>query len=49
VCQEPLDEARNDKNFLSAVVTEMKPGSTLTTQNTTAVLTVEKPILSTCK
>jgi len=49
VCQEQLDEVRNDKNFLSAVVTETKPGFTLTTQNPSAVLTVEKPILFTCK
>jgi hypothetical protein len=49
VCQKLLDEVRNDQNFLTAVVTETKPGFTLTKQNTTAVLTVEKPILSTCK
>jgi len=49
VCREPLDEVRNDQNFLSAVVTETKPGFTLTTQNPTSVPTVEKPILSTCK
>jgi len=49
VCQEPLDEVRNEQNFLSAVVTETKPGFTLTTQNPTGVPTIEKPILSTCK
>jgi hypothetical protein len=49
VCQEPLDEVRNDQNFIAAVVTEIKPGFTPTTQNPTAVLTLEKPILSTCK
>jgi len=49
VCQEPLDEIRNNQNFLAAYVTETKPGFTLTTQNPTAVLTVEKSILSTCK
>jgi len=49
LCQEPLDEVRNDQNFLSAVVTETKPGFTLTTQNPTGVRTVEKPILSTSK
>jgi hypothetical protein len=49
VCQEPLDEVRNDQKFLSVVVTETKPGFTLTTHYPTAVLTVEKPMLSICK
>jgi hypothetical protein len=49
VCQETLDEVRNDKNFLSVVVTETKPGFILRTWNPTGVPTVEKPILSTCK
>jgi hypothetical protein len=49
VCQEPLDEVRNDQNFLSGLVTGDKTWFTLTNWNPRAVLAVETPILTTSK
>jgi hypothetical protein len=43
VCQELLDEVRNDQNFLSGVISG---DEVLQPRNQTAVLSLEKPILS---
>jgi hypothetical protein len=47
-CQELLDDVRNNKNFLSRVINRRHNlGLLLRPKNKTAVLSVEKPVLST--